>query len=67
MPWPPIDLPLSRRLEHAEGAANAAFVDARARVVPTHGAEWRAIDGVRHAQTYMYFRIHKQTYQWGVE
>lgn len=27
----------------------------------------RAIDGVRHAQTYMYFKIHKQTYQWGAE
>jgi Lrp/AsnC family transcriptional regulator for asnA, asnC and gidA len=26
----------------------------------------RGIDGVRHAQTYMYFKIHKQTYQWGV-
>lgn len=27
----------------------------------------RAIDGVRHAQTYMYFKIHKQTYQWGAK
>jgi Lrp/AsnC family transcriptional regulator for asnA, asnC and gidA len=27
----------------------------------------RAIDGVRNAQTYMYFKIHKQTYQWGVK
>jgi Lrp/AsnC family transcriptional regulator for asnA, asnC and gidA len=25
----------------------------------------RAVPGVRHAQTYMYFKIHKQTYQWG--
>ncbi len=27
----------------------------------------RAVEGVRHAQTYMYFKIHKQTYQWGVK
>lgn len=47
MSWPPIDLALARRLEHAEGAANAAFIDARARVVPAHGADWREIDGVR--------------------
>lgn len=25
----------------------------------------RAIPGVRNAQTYLYFTIHKQTYQWG--
>ena len=25
----------------------------------------RAVDGVRHAETYVYFKIHKQTYQWG--
>jgi Lrp/AsnC family transcriptional regulator, regulator for asnA, asnC and gidA len=25
----------------------------------------RAVPGVRHAQTYVYFKIHKQTYQWG--
>ena len=25
----------------------------------------RAVEGVRNAQTYMYFKIHKQTYQWG--
>lgn len=25
----------------------------------------RGVPGVRHAQTYMYFKIHKQTYQWG--
>ena len=27
----------------------------------------RAVQGVRQAQTYMYFKIHKQTYQWGVK
>ncbi len=27
----------------------------------------RAVKGVRSAQTYMYFKIHKQTYQWGVK
>ena len=27
----------------------------------------RAVAGVRNAQTYMYFKIHKQTYQWGVK
>jgi Lrp/AsnC family transcriptional regulator, regulator for asnA, asnC and gidA len=27
----------------------------------------RAIEGVRHAQTYMYFKIHKQTYHWGAK
>lgn len=47
MSWPPVDLALARRLEHAEGAANAAFVDARARVAPAHGATWIAVDGVR--------------------
>jgi Lrp/AsnC family transcriptional regulator, regulator for asnA, asnC and gidA len=25
----------------------------------------RSVDGVRHAETYVYFKIHKQTYQWG--
>jgi len=25
----------------------------------------RAIDGVRHTQTFMYLRIHKETYAWG--
>lgn len=27
----------------------------------------RAVPGVRHAQTYMYFKIHKQTYHWGAK
>lgn len=34
------DLPLARRLERAEGYANAQFVEARARVAPQSGAEW---------------------------
>ncbi len=25
----------------------------------------RAVQGVRHTQTYVYFKIHKQTYSWG--
>ena len=25
----------------------------------------RAVPGVRHTQTYVYFKIHKQTYSWG--
>jgi GNAT superfamily N-acetyltransferase len=45
MPLPPIDLALSTRLERAEGAANARFIEARARVSPAHGAEWRDVDG----------------------
>jgi hypothetical protein len=47
MSWPLVDLALARRLEHAEGAASAAFVDARARMAPAHGATWIAVDGVR--------------------
>lgn len=39
------DLALVRRLESAEGAANAAFVDARAAVTPSSGALWRQIGG----------------------
>lgn len=46
MPLPPSDLTLARRLEAAEGAANARFVEARARVSPAHGATWHDIDGV---------------------
>lgn len=45
MPLPTIDLALASRLERAEGAANARFVEARARVSPGHGATWRDIDG----------------------
>ncbi|MEZ5416904.1 MAG: GNAT family N-acetyltransferase [Vicinamibacterales bacterium] len=45
MPLPPIDLALASRLERAEGAANARFVEARARASPGHAATWRDIDG----------------------
>lgn len=47
MSWPIVDLALARRLEHAEGAACVAFVEARARVSPAHGATWLAVDGAR--------------------
>jgi GNAT superfamily N-acetyltransferase len=39
------DLSLSRRLERAEGRANADFVDARAVTFPDRGAEWMDIGG----------------------
>lgn len=39
------DLALSRRLERAEGAANARFVEARARLVPDSSAEWMEVAG----------------------
>jgi hypothetical protein len=39
------DLHLARRLERAEGLANAAFVEARARFMPESGAEWIEIAG----------------------
>src|SRR5215207_3973796 len=39
------DLALSQRLERAEAKSNAAFVDARAHVSPSHGAEWRDVSG----------------------
>ena len=39
------DLPLSRRLERAEGAANARFVEARGRLVPDSGAQWIEVAG----------------------
>lgn len=38
---------LAQQLEHAEGATNAAFVDARAAVQPGIGAQWIAIAGAR--------------------
>ena len=40
MDYPPVDLGLARRLERAEGLANAAYVDARHDVQPEVGAEW---------------------------
>jgi hypothetical protein len=39
------DLNLARRLERAEGMANAEFVEARARVMPEWGAEWIEVAG----------------------
>ena len=39
------DHALSRRLERAEGAANAAYVEARARLHPETGATWQDFDG----------------------
>ena len=45
MLYPAIDLALARRLERAEAAANARFVDARARVAPAVGACWRDVRG----------------------
>jgi hypothetical protein len=39
------DLALARRLERAEGFANAGFVEARARVSPESGACWTEIAG----------------------
>ena len=39
------DVALARRLERAEGSANAAFVDARAALEPRSGACWREFAG----------------------
>ncbi len=39
------DRNLARRLERAEGAAGARFVEVRARVAPDSGAEWTEIAG----------------------
>lgn len=36
---------LARRLERAESAANASFVDARSRITPETGALWIDVDG----------------------
>lgn len=46
MTFPVIDHALAARLERAEGAANARFVEARATVDPARGAEWCDIDGI---------------------
>lgn len=43
---PLTDLNLARRLERAEGATNAALVDARAEIQPEVGAAWIAVGGV---------------------
>lgn len=39
------DLAFSRRLERAEAKASAAYVESRARVAPSLGAEWRDFGG----------------------
>src|SRR5262245_30643333 len=44
-PIPFADLSLSRRLERAEGAANADFVEARAEFFPGSGAQWIEVAG----------------------
>lgn len=44
--YPQVDLALARRLERAEGMANAACVDARREVDPPVGAEWIEVAGV---------------------
>ena len=43
--YPLSDLSLSRRLERCEAKASAAFVEARARVVPESGAKWIDVAG----------------------
>ena len=43
--YPFADLELARRLERAEGLANARCVEARARVAPEVGAAWIAVAG----------------------
>lgn len=42
---PLTDLKLARRLERAEGTANAAFVEARAQLDPAIGAQWIDVAG----------------------
>ena len=44
--FPTVDLALARRLERAEGAANAACVEARREVQPHVGAAWMEVGGV---------------------
>lgn len=46
MPFPVIDHALATRLERAEGAANARFVEARGRVDTSRGATWRDVAGI---------------------
>jgi GNAT superfamily N-acetyltransferase len=40
-----MDLGLAQRLERAEGAVGAGFVEVRRRIAPERGAEWRDFDG----------------------
>jgi GNAT superfamily N-acetyltransferase len=44
--YPAVDLELARRLERAEAAANAAFVEARGELDPALGATWIEVAGV---------------------
>ena len=44
--YPTVDLNLARRLERAEAAAGAAFVDARRELHPSEGALWMELAGV---------------------
>lgn len=44
--WPLTDRGLAQRLERAEGAANAACIETRARLDPASGASWTAVAGV---------------------
>lgn len=46
MPALIVDHGLSSRLERAEGAASARFVEARALVDPARGAAWREVEGI---------------------
>ena len=46
MSSPLVDHALAVRLEGAEAAANARFIEARAAVSPALGATWRDIDGI---------------------
>ncbi|HEX6048274.1 MAG TPA: GNAT family N-acetyltransferase [Gemmatimonadaceae bacterium] len=39
------DLALSQRLERAEAKASAAYIESRARIAPSLGAEWRDVSG----------------------
>ena len=43
---PAVDIALARRLERAEGMANAAAVDSRRAMQPESGADWTEIAGV---------------------
>jgi hypothetical protein len=43
--FPVVDLTLARRLERAEGLANAEFVEAHARAFPNTGAQWIEVAG----------------------
>ena len=46
MLFPAVDIALARRLERAEGMANAASVDSRRECQPSVGAEWTEVAGV---------------------